>query len=96
MFIGYSLSYWNFRGIVHSLRHSPANNPNKWWVIQEKPETFDDQLWEQYGDFKYKECQQQFKLWTKEQIFSLEHYVDTLDKELELKIQTQISKVLKV
>lgn len=75
-FIGYSLSYWNLRGIVHRLRTSQdAKNQEKWWVIQENPEIFDEELWKQYPPIDRLED------------ISLENYVNTLIFKIKNELQ---------
>ncbi len=74
-FLGYDLSYWNFRIILHCIINETTSKDAslKYWAIQEKPQHLERELWEFY----------ETDLFSNLSIYSLEKYIDKITTKLQ-------------
>lgn len=73
-FLGYNLSYWHLRIILHKIaKEIPSSRPTDWaWAIQEKPQHLERELWES----------NKVKLFSHLSIPSLEKYIEQVSQKL--------------
>ena len=68
-FLGYSLSYWNLRVILHRLWPNQDFGNRQWWSVQSSPQMFDKAMWERKFNAEFIH-------------FPLEDYIDELNARL--------------
>ncbi len=81
-FLGYSLSYWNLRGLVRQIGY-PPDSPTietNWYSVQEKPDTLDQRLWSQR---ELRSNRKQVQFYGDQDIPSLEKYIEEVNRQVE-------------
>lgn len=94
-FLGYSLSYWNLRGIVRQIGYNkPTEDSTKgkqeWYSVQEKTDTLDENLWLQP---ELRENRKRVQFYGDKKIPSLEKYIKKIDNQVRINYKKNHKKV---